>query len=76
MNSLPETYTDFFIAYWPCEGGAQPLRLGREQALAVWSSPAEVQNYGRFTGWVLQPVKVTRSALLDSAESLYFRPAV
>ena len=47
MSSLPETYTDFFIAYWPCEGAAPPLRLGREQALAVWSSPADVQNYGR-----------------------------
>lgn len=76
MSSLPETYTDFFIAYWSCEGGGQPLRLGCDQTLAVWSSPAEVQNYGRFTGWALQSVKVTRSALLDSAESLCFRPTV
>lgn len=73
MTSIPDTGDTFFIAYWPCEGGAQPLRLGRNKALAVWLSAADVETYALRTRAVLQPVRVTRAELVGSEETLHFQ---
>jgi len=54
MAAIPGTGDTFFVAYWPCEGGAQPLRLGREPLRlgtdpdVVLFNPESVEDHATF----------------------------
>lgn len=65
----------YFVAYWPAEGGAAPLRLGPDDALAVWESRDAAEMYGLRTRAVLQLVE-TSAARLGTAGPLVLNPVL
>jgi hypothetical protein len=64
----------FVMAYWPGEGGAQPLRLGPDSALAVWESVEAAQRYAYSQRAQLQLVEVSGARLAAANEALVLNP--